>query len=102
MCATSSVQIPLGRREYIKGGNLLQTAATRSGANAQQEITSPKSRRTQFGETDIPPLPLEGGPLLSPAQEATISGYQVPVKSRVMMSEWAIGHNLSTWEDADS
>ncbi|KAL8472901.1 hypothetical protein ACS0TY_029937 [Phlomoides rotata] len=61
----------------------------------------PKSRRTQFGETDVPPLPLEGGPPLSPAQDATISGYHVPVKSRVMMSEWAIGHNLSTWEDAD-
>ncbi|KAL8474932.1 hypothetical protein ACS0TY_030640 [Phlomoides rotata] len=45
-----------------------------------------------------PPIPIL---LHETAQDATISGYHVPAKSRVMINAWAIGRDPSAWEDAD-
>ncbi|KAH6799535.1 hypothetical protein C2S51_036019 [Perilla frutescens var. frutescens] len=45
-----------------------------------------------------PPIPLL---LHETAEEATISGYHVPARSRVMINAWAIGRDGTAWEDAD-
>ncbi|GFQ00532.1 cytochrome p450 84a1 [Phtheirospermum japonicum] len=45
-----------------------------------------------------PPIPIL---LHETAEEATISGYHIPARSRVMINAWAIGRDESAWEDAD-
>ncbi|KAL6502678.1 hypothetical protein OROHE_024331 [Orobanche hederae] len=45
-----------------------------------------------------PPIPIL---LHETAEDATISGYHVPARSRVMINAWAIGRDESAWEDAD-
>ncbi|KAL3637453.1 hypothetical protein CASFOL_018621 [Castilleja foliolosa] len=45
-----------------------------------------------------PPIPIL---LHETAEAATISGYHIPAKSRVMINAWAIGRDESAWEDAD-
>ncbi|KAL9147855.1 hypothetical protein ABFS82_12G003000 [Erythranthe guttata] len=45
-----------------------------------------------------PPIPLL---LHETAEDATVSGYHIPAKSRVMINAWAIGRDESAWEDAD-
>ncbi|KAK6118443.1 hypothetical protein DH2020_047860 [Rehmannia glutinosa] len=45
-----------------------------------------------------PPIPLL---LHETAEDATVSGYHIPAKSRVMINVWAIGRDESAWEDAE-
>ncbi|XP_011100951.1 cytochrome P450 84A1-like [Sesamum indicum] len=45
-----------------------------------------------------PPIPLL---LHETAEDATVSGYHIPAKSRVMINAWAIGRDESSWEDAE-
>ncbi|XP_057806894.1 cytochrome P450 84A1-like [Salvia miltiorrhiza] len=45
-----------------------------------------------------PPIPLL---LHETSHDATISGYHVPARSRVMINAWAIGRDSGAWEDAD-
>lgn len=46
-----------------------------------------------------PPIPLL---LHETAEEAVVSGYYVPRKTRVMINAWAIGRDAGSWEDPDS
>nr|ABS53040.1 Cald5H [Leucaena leucocephala] len=46
-----------------------------------------------------PPIPLL---LHETAEDAVVSGYFVPKKSRVMINAWAIGRDRNAWEDPDS
>lgn len=46
-----------------------------------------------------PPIPLL---LHETSEDAVISGYHIPAKSRVMINAWAIGRDESAWEDAES
>ncbi|KAL1540854.1 cytochrome P450 84A1-like [Salvia divinorum] len=45
-----------------------------------------------------PPIPLL---LHETSEDATISGYHVPARSRVMINAWAIGRNSAAWEHAN-
>ncbi|KAL0395534.1 UNVERIFIED_CONTAM: cytochrome [Sesamum calycinum] len=45
-----------------------------------------------------PPIPLL---LHETAQDATVSGYHIPARSRVIINAWAIGRDESSWEDAE-
>ncbi|XP_042022527.1 cytochrome P450 84A1-like [Salvia splendens] len=44
-----------------------------------------------------PPIPLL---LHETAEDAVVSGYHVPARSRVMINAWAIGRDEGAWEDA--
>lgn len=46
-----------------------------------------------------PPIPLL---LHETAEEATVGGYLVPKKARVMINAWAIGRDKNSWEEAES
>ncbi|KAK4262103.1 hypothetical protein QN277_027706 [Acacia crassicarpa] len=46
-----------------------------------------------------PPIPLL---LHETAEDAMVSGYFVPKKSRVMINAWAIGRDRNAWDNADS
>ncbi|KAK3195379.1 hypothetical protein Dsin_026689 [Dipteronia sinensis] len=46
-----------------------------------------------------PPIPLL---LHETAEDSVISGYRIPVKSRVMINAYAIGRDPSAWEDPDA
>ncbi|KAL7104576.1 hypothetical protein ACP275_08G254200 [Erythranthe tilingii] len=46
-----------------------------------------------------PPIPLL---LHETSEDAVVSGYHIPARSRVMINAWAIGRDKSAWEDADS
>ncbi|XP_028807257.1 cytochrome P450 84A1 [Neltuma alba] len=46
-----------------------------------------------------PPIPLL---LHETAEDAEVSGYYIPKKSRVMINAWAIGRDKNSWEDPDS
>ncbi|KAI3451028.1 hypothetical protein Pfo_007693 [Paulownia fortunei] len=46
-----------------------------------------------------PPIPLL---LHETAEDAVVSGYHIPAKSRVIINAWAIGRDKSAWEDAES
>lgn len=46
-----------------------------------------------------PPIPLL---LHETAEDAVVSGYHIPKKSRVMINAWAIGRDPSSWEDPHS
>lgn len=46
-----------------------------------------------------PPIPLL---LHETAEDAVVSGYHIPAKSRVMINVWAIGRDKSAWDDADT
>ncbi|XP_075497077.1 cytochrome P450 84A1-like [Primulina tabacum] len=45
-----------------------------------------------------PPIPLL---LHETAEDAVVSGYHIPAKSRVIINAWAIGRDEGAWEDAD-
>ncbi|XP_042016060.1 cytochrome P450 84A1-like [Salvia splendens] len=45
-----------------------------------------------------PPIPLL---LHETSEDATVSGYHVPARSRVMINAWAIGRNPAAWDRAD-
>ncbi|GER47546.1 cytochrome P450 [Striga asiatica] len=45
-----------------------------------------------------PPIPIL---LHETAEDATVSGYHIPARSRVMINAWAIGRDAGAWEDAD-
>ncbi|CAA0823539.1 Cytochrome P450 84A1 [Striga hermonthica] len=45
-----------------------------------------------------PPIPIL---LHETAEDATVSGYHVPARSRVMINAWAIGRDAGAWEDPD-
>jgi ferulate-5-hydroxylase len=46
-----------------------------------------------------PPIPLL---LHETAEEAVVTGYRIPAKSRVMINVWAIGRDKNSWEDAET
>ncbi|KAL3818804.1 hypothetical protein ACJIZ3_004709 [Penstemon smallii] len=46
-----------------------------------------------------PPIPVL---LHETAENAVVSGYFIPKRSRVMINSWAIGRDQSAWEDAES
>ncbi|KAK4490688.1 hypothetical protein RD792_001382 [Penstemon davidsonii] len=46
-----------------------------------------------------PPIPVL---LHETAEDAVVSGYHIPAKSRVMINAWAIGRDKCAWEDAES
>ncbi|KAK4486004.1 hypothetical protein RD792_008663 [Penstemon davidsonii] len=46
-----------------------------------------------------PPIPVL---LHETAENAVVSGYFIPERSRVMINSWAIGRDQSAWEDAES
>ncbi|GAV75909.1 p450 domain-containing protein [Cephalotus follicularis] len=46
-----------------------------------------------------PPIPLL---LHETAEDATVAGYYIPAKSRVMINAWAIGRDPNSWENPDS
>ncbi|KAI4327689.1 hypothetical protein L6164_020119 [Bauhinia variegata] len=46
-----------------------------------------------------PPIPLL---LHETAEDAVVSGYYIPKKSRVMINAWAIGRDKNSWEDPDA
>lgn len=46
-----------------------------------------------------PPIPLL---LHETAEESTVSGYYIPVKSHVIINSFAIGRDKNSWEDPDS
>ncbi|XP_057766138.1 cytochrome P450 84A1-like [Salvia miltiorrhiza] len=46
-----------------------------------------------------PPIPLL---LHETAEDAVVSGYHIPAKSRVMINAWAIGRDEGAWEDAEA
>ncbi|KAL0391494.1 UNVERIFIED_CONTAM: cytochrome [Sesamum latifolium] len=70
----------------------------------------PQCGRARLRQTNLPPLLPQRGPPPPPpiplllhetAEDATISGYHIPAKSRVMINAWAIGRDESSWEDAE-
>lgn len=46
-----------------------------------------------------PPIPLL---LHETAEDAEVSGYFIPAKTRVMINAWAIGRDPTSWEDPDT
>ncbi|KAM7524102.1 hypothetical protein LguiA_014004 [Lonicera macranthoides] len=46
-----------------------------------------------------PPIPLL---LHETSEEAVVSGYRIPAKSRVMINAWAIGRDPGSWVDPDT
>ncbi|KAG6647100.1 cytochrome P450 84A1-like [Carya illinoinensis] len=46
-----------------------------------------------------PPIPLL---LHETAEEAEVSGYRIPAKTRVMINAWAIGRDRDSWEDPEA
>ncbi|XP_068342585.1 cytochrome P450 84A1-like [Pyrus communis] len=46
-----------------------------------------------------PPIPLL---LHETSEDAVVSGYHIPKKSRVMINAWAIGRDKDSWEDPES
>ncbi|CAL5371265.1 unnamed protein product [Camellia sinensis] len=46
-----------------------------------------------------PPIPLL---LHETAEDAEISGYHIPARSRVMINAWAIGRDPNSWDDPDT
>lgn len=46
-----------------------------------------------------PPIPLL---LHETAEDATVSGYFIPKKSRVMINAWAIGRDKNSWEEPEA
>lgn len=46
-----------------------------------------------------PPIPLL---LHETAEEAVVSGYRIPAKTRVMINAWAIGRDPESWEDPNT
>ncbi|KAI9081274.1 hypothetical protein K1719_036774 [Acacia pycnantha] len=46
-----------------------------------------------------PPIPLL---LHETAEDAEVSGYYIPKKSRVMINAWAIGRDRNSWDDPDT
>ncbi|MCD7461991.1 cytochrome P450 [Datura stramonium] len=82
----------------------------------QQELANVVGLRRKVEEMDIekltfmkcciketlrlhPPIPLL---IHESAEDATINGYYVPAKSRVVVNAWAIGHDKNSWEDPES
>ncbi|PIN16612.1 Cytochrome P450 CYP2 subfamily [Handroanthus impetiginosus] len=83
--------------------------------NVQQELTTVVGLDRKVEEPDFekltylrcclkevlrlhPPIPLL---LHETAEDATISGYHIPARSRVMINAWAIGRDESAWENAE-
>ncbi|XP_044470110.1 cytochrome P450 84A1-like [Mangifera indica] len=46
-----------------------------------------------------PPIPLL---LHETAEDAEVSGYRIPARSRVMINAWAIGRDPGSWDDPDT
>ncbi|PIN13205.1 Cytochrome P450 CYP2 subfamily [Handroanthus impetiginosus] len=103
---TSAITIEWALAELINHPEIFQKAA--------QEIDSIIGNNRLVQESDIPKLPYlqaivketlrlhPTGPLIvrRSSKDCTISGYQIPAKTRLFVNVWAIGRDSNHWENA--
>ncbi|CAL8152284.1 unnamed protein product [Prunus armeniaca] len=76
--------------------------AKRAGSEDNRRSTSGYAFTLGSGDTEVTPPP---GPLLLPrecGEKCEIDGYEIPVKSKVIVNAWAIGRDPNYWNEPES
>ncbi|KAF3627284.1 Cytochrome 71D7 [Capsicum annuum] len=106
---TSSATIIWALAEMIKNPNVL--------AKAQSEVRQVFKGKKKYEEEDLEKLTYLNlvvkealrlhppAPLIGPREcreQADISGYTIPLKTRVLINAWALARDLGCWDDPES